>query len=100
MRCAWQAYINLLPHWMRQEVDRLGKDRLQELRLRVGQAPELVLQNSSKSIEGVISQQDVDFVINVASEYSPWASSTVRQGYITAAGGHRIGVCGVSTVED
>lgn len=100
MRCAWQAYINLLPHWMRQEVDRLGKDRLQELRLRVGQAPELVLQNSSKSIGGVISQQDVDFVINVASEYSPWASSTVGQGYITAAGGHRIGVCGISTVED
>ena len=39
MKCAWQAYLNLLPHRIRQDVDTLGKDDLQELLLRIGQPP-------------------------------------------------------------
>ena len=42
MRCAWQAYINLLPLWMRPDVDKLGRDHLQELRLRMDRPPELI----------------------------------------------------------
>ena len=43
MNCAWKELLNILPQWMRQEVDRLGKDTLQELRLRVNDPPELVM---------------------------------------------------------
>ena len=25
MNCAWQAYLNLLPHWLRNEVDKQGR---------------------------------------------------------------------------
>lgn len=98
MKCAWQAYLNLLPHAMRQEVDELGREELQELRLRVGLPPELIFQNRSRRLLRPVTNADIAFVINAASEYSPWSATTVGQGYITAQGGHRIGICGVCTV--
>lgn len=100
MKCAWQAYLNLLPHWLRHNVDNLGKNSLQELRLRVGQVPELCLQQGSKKLSRLITKEDISFVINAASEYSPWSARTLGQGYLTAAGGHRIGVCGVTTTQN
>lgn len=98
MRCAWQAYINLLPHWMRQEVDKQGRDTLQELRIRVGYQPELMFQFGSCVLSRYAVSEDLAFIINAASEYSPWTAGTVGQGYLTAPGGHRVGICGVSTV--
>lgn len=100
MRCAWQAYINLLPMWMRQQVDKLGRDSLQELRLRLGQPPELVTGTGSLWLEQQVTKEDIVFSINIASRYSPWTAATSSQGYITAPGGHRIGLCGQATVND
>lgn len=94
MNCAWQAYLNLLPQWMRQEVDSLGRESLQELRLRVGRAPELVLQNGCRNLEKIVTSNDLNYCINTASQYSPWSSSTISNGFITAPGGHRLGICG------
>lgn len=99
MRCAWQEYLRLLPTWMRKEVDELGKDSLLELRLRVGMLPELVIAGGSAWLRRNVSNEDVGFVIHTASQYSPWAAATISQGYITAAGGHRIGVCGEAVVQ-
>ena len=98
MRCAWQAYLNLLPHWMRQEVDCYGRDVLQELRLRIGLQPKLLLGNGTHKLHKTVMKEDISFVINAASEYSPWAAKTLAKGYLTASGGHRIGVCGAATV--
>lgn len=100
MTCAWQAYINLLPNWMRQEVDKYGKEHLQELRIRIGLQPEMVLQSECKTLSRRAVKEDLSFIINVASEYSPWAAQTVKDGYITASGGHRIGICGVAAVSE
>lgn len=94
MVCEWEAFLMLLPMWMRWEVDKLGSDKLLELRLRLGQPPELIFQTGSKTISGNVSENDLQQCINYASRYSPWASTTLAQGYITARGGHRIGVCG------
>lgn len=98
MKCAWQAYMRLLPHWMRGDVDEKGKDKLQELRLRIGQPPLLLYNDESVTLNTQVSAQDLSFVINAASEYSPWTATTIGNGYITAPGGHRIGVCGSATV--
>lgn len=100
MRCAWQAYLNILPHWMRGETDKLGKDGLQELRLRSGLAPVLAFEGHTLSIGRAVTEQDMAFVINAASAYSPWAAHSISQGYLTAPGGHRIGVCGISTIAE
>lgn len=100
MKCAWQAYINLLPHWMRQDVDKLGREGLQELRIRTGLKPELIFQNSTAILDKPATKTDMTFIINAASAYSPWAAGTVSQGFLTAAGGHRIGICGVCIVQN
>jgi len=98
MKCAWNAYTNLLPHWMRQQVDELGQDALEELRLHIGLEPELVLHQENINLPKITTNDDIAFVINAASAYSPWTANSVAQGYLTAPGGHRIGICGVSTV--
>lgn len=100
MKCAWQAYMNLIPHRMRQEVEQFGRNDLQELRIRTGMAPEMILRNGIHTLSGQAKKEDIAFVINTASEYSPWAAETISSGYITAPGGHRIGICGSATVRD
>ena len=94
MICAWQEYLKILPHWMRSGVDKIGREHLQELRMRVGQPPKLIMQNRCTALDRIVSSEDIIYVINTASKYSPWAAATIGKGYITAAGGHRIGVCG------
>lgn len=100
MRCAWQAYLKLIPHRMRKEIDLYGRDKLQELRLRTGSELELVFQQGSRRLPLRATTDDIAFVINAASEYSPWAATSVSKGFITAEGGHRVGICGVVTVQD
>lgn len=93
MRCAWQAFINLLPVWMRQEMGKY-QENLQELRLRMDMPPEVVTSQGAHFLEKNVSIEDLRFCINVASRYSPWATGTAAQGYISCPGGHRIGLCG------
>lgn len=94
MKCAWSQLLAILPMWMRQEVDTLGKESMQELRLRIGFSPELICGRRSHKLNEAVTEKDLVFVINTASQYSPWAAQTAAQGYITAPGGHRIGLCG------
>ena len=100
MRCAWQVYLNLLPHWLRNDVDRLGKDMLQELRLRIGKPPELVLGKESKWLERTVSREDLQFCLNIATRYSPWTAGSLAHGFVTAMGGHRLGFCGETVVRE
>ena len=98
MNCAWQAYLNLLPQWMRNEVDKQGRDGLQELRLRIGRPPELVLKDRKIWLDRDIKDSDLSAVVNTASSFSPWTAESIRRGYITASGGHRIGICGAVSI--
>ncbi|MBQ7817212.1 MAG: type IV secretion system DNA-binding domain-containing protein [Oscillospiraceae bacterium] len=100
MKCAWQALLAILPPPMRPEVDKLGREDAQELRLRLDRPPEVVTQSGSRWLPRNVSAQDISFVIQTASKYSPWAASTAAQGYITAPGGHRIGMCGETIVKE
>lgn len=94
MKCAWKELLSILPPAMRTEVDNLGKQTLQELRLRLGKPPELVCGQGSRWLKEPVTEQDLRYTVNFASRYSPWAAATSAQGYITAPGGHRVGLCG------
>lgn len=94
MICQWQSYLKLIPVRIKKEVDTLGRDSLQELRLRLGQAPRMIFQNRWTELRTETTLDDLKYVINSASQYSPWASATVAEGFITGQGGHRIGICG------
>lgn len=94
MLCAWDAFINLLPVSIRNDVDKLGRMALQEVRLRIGLPPELILKNRSIVLDKPVRPEDLQHCVNFASRYSPWTTGTIGHGYITAPGGHRIGVLG------
>lgn len=94
MKCAWNELLSILPPDIRREVDKPGKEELEELRLRVGKQIELIFRFGSRFLQRIATEDDIQFVVNTASRYSPWSASTAAHGYITAAGGHRIGMCG------
>lgn len=94
MKCSWTSFLNILPPWLRQSVDKLGQNDLLELRLRLNLPPTLKFKTKTIQLEQKISASDMHFCINIASKYSPWLANTAAKGYITAPGGHRIGICG------
>ena len=98
MRCNWFSFLNILPLWMRDIVDQQGKGNLLELRLRLGYPPEMIMIHGSLQLQRIVTQDDLLFSINTASKYSPWAAATIGRGYVTASGGHRVGICGIATV--
>ena len=68
--------------------------------MRIGKKPLMILRNQRVEIPGIVSPEDLAFVISTASQYSPWAAATISEGYITCAGGHRIGICGEAVCRD
>lgn len=100
MMCAWKELLAVLPTRMRREVDYLGKETMGELRLRINAPPELVFGTESKWLSESVTREELNFVVNTASRYSPWAAATVAQGYLTAPGGHRIGLCGEAVCQN
>ena len=99
MICLWQEFLNIIPPWLRREMGAQEQQKLQELRLRVGAPPELNYGQKSLWLNRVVSQEDIAFCVNSASQYSPWASETLAQGYLAAPGGHRVGLCGQGVVK-
>ncbi len=100
MICAWKELVGILPGWMALDVDRLGNKSLQELRLRLGFPPELVLDDRIIPLQRPVKGEDLNYIINISSRYSPWTAQTIASGYLTAAGGHRIGICGEAVVKE
>lgn len=100
MKCAWQELLAVLPPGLRNEVNTIVKDNLQELRLRLRQMPEMICQGENIRLPQKVVQQDLQFVINTASKYSPWLAETLSECYLTAPGGHRIGICGETIMKN
>lgn len=94
MICAWEPLQAVLPIWLRQETNTPDLRGMQELRLRLDMPPEIILGQKCIRPARAVCREDLQFVINAASRYSPWAAATAAQGYLTIKGGHRIGICG------
>lgn len=100
MICAWNELLSILPIWMRETVSKHGYSEMQEIRLRVNSPPELVKNNSVEWLTRTVSTSDIAYCINAASRYSPWTAESSAMGYITAPGGHRIGICGQAILKN
>lgn len=100
MQCAWNKLLGILPIRIRADVDKAARETLQELRLRINAPPELVTAAGIRWLKGTISREDLDFVINAATHYSPWTAASAARGYLSAPGGHRIGLCGEMVCKD
>jgi len=100
MICAWKELLDIIPARFVQDVDTIGRDALTELRLRFGSPAELVMGTRSVRIGSRILREDLECCVNFASRYSPWAAITAAKGYLTAKGGHRIGMCGEAVIKN
>lgn len=88
----------ILPEWLAGDLETAPD--LQEIRLVTGTLPELRTSRGIHLGSRPVSQGDLDLILNRASRYSPWAMASAKQGYLTAPGGHRIGICGEVVEKD
>ncbi len=100
MICAWEQLLAILPLRLRQPVDRIGRESMQELRLRLNGPPEIICGNTSHWLSGLVSSQELTYTLNAASKYSPWTAASAAQGYLTVEGGHRVGICGEAIIRN
>ncbi len=94
----------LLPQTLREAESLLPGEELaaaEELRLRAGQPMAVVLPWGERPVgRTAVSPGDLEQLLDNVTGYSRYtAAETVRQGYLTAAGGYRIGLCGTAVVE-
>lgn len=92
--------LQIFPLWLRKEITAEILSRVLEIRLRCGQAVEIVMLKESVWLKRVVCEEDIRFCVNMASKYSPWTAASLYQGFITIEGGHRIGVAGCWTIDD
>lgn len=100
MVCAWNALISIMPEWVRSQLCQMNQEQVEEIRMRINSPPEIVVDGNSKWLARSVQEQDLSFCMNTASRYSPWAAESISQGYITAPGGHRIGICGEAVIKE
>lgn len=97
MKCAWKELLAIVPAWLRPQLNPFS-GQAQDIRLRLGAPPEVTTGEGSIFLTGDVTAEELTFVVNAASRYSPWAAATMAQGYLTAPGGHRIGICGEAVI--
>ena len=68
--------LALLPRRMRGE----HYEDVSEVRLRLGQAPRLMVVGRWRDLEGRVGDEDLRFVLNAASRYSPWTAGSLSEG--------------------
>lgn len=76
-------------------------DKLQEIRCRTNQQLELCFDDRTEWIEASqMEAADTRFMLNQLSDFSLYAlENELREGYITIAGGHRVGLSGQVNTE-
>ena len=96
----------LLPPGLRCEMLALPEavqDGAEELRLRAGRAPSLVIGGDELPVlpEHIVSNAELQTVLEIATRASVHTyADNIRAGFVTAAGGVRVGLCGTVTTED
>lgn len=94
MKCMAKELLAVLPQRIRAGIDAQMIPQLQEIRLRSGGPVILHTDKGFVKLDHIADHDDLAFVINSASRYSPWSAASAAKGYLTAPGGHRIGICG------
>lgn len=101
----YRQAVGVLPEPLRTmalAVDGALMARTEEIRLRVGTAPALVLPEGERAIPGaaITGREELERLVELASRWSLHAVlEQLRRGYLTVAGGHRLGLCGTAVME-
>lgn len=94
---SFQEILDVLP--ARYQSLRLGA--VSEIRLRAGQAASVLEDGKERRLPGIVRQEELDGILQRATGQSVYASfDTLRQGFVTLPGGHRIGICGSAVMKN
>lgn len=95
-----RAVSGILPCELAQALERLDTARLEELRLRCGAPPTALIGGAERPLPGVrtsLTSRELGDILSAATRYSSYsAEDSLREGYVTLPGGHRIGLCGTA----
>ena len=92
----WQRVVRTLPDWQ--------KVQAEELRLRAGHPITVLLPEGEQWIQGQMQEvtpQDLEQLCDLVTSYSRYAvTDQMAQGYLTAPGGFRVGICGSAVMQE
>ena len=105
MHLAVQQVLRVLPKQLQPRWNELREEewqRVEELRLRVGQRITAVLPEEERSFRGeTVTTRDLEQLMEIASCASVHAVlPQLQEGFLTLEGGHRLGLCGTTVVEE
>ncbi len=105
MECkGFDGAVMLLPAGLRQTMYSLltsDRRRAEEIRLRVGRCPAVVLpEGEIAGGSNPVTAADLAGVLDLATGASVHAARrSMAEGYVTAKGGYRVGICGTAIVQ-
>ena len=92
----------ILPSRLRRiamELPETDKRRAEEFRLRAGHCLSVLLPEGERSLEAIVTTEELETLCDIAAEFSRYASiETLRQGFLPVRGGFRVGLCGSAVV--
>jgi len=96
---------SLLPYGLRETFETLSKGEkvlAEEFRLRAGLLPSVLLPGGEKRLgTKTVSPRDLADTLEIATESSLHSSKeSIRNGFVTGLGGHRIGICGTAVMKN
>lgn len=99
-----EELVNIFPMKVRTQMQDVRWEGLEEIRVRIGWPIELIYSNKNAwlgSFKTPIDKSMLDEMVNYITGYSAYAmEEELKQGYITYAGGHRIGITGHATYDN
>ena len=94
----------ILPSRLRRiamELPETDKRRAEEFRLRAGHCLSVLLPEGERSLEAIVTPEELETLCDIAAEFSRYASmETLRQGFLPVRGGFRVGLCGSAVMKD
>ncbi|NMA90303.1 MAG: stage III sporulation protein AA [Amphibacillus sp.] len=99
-----QSIARLFPEKYRQRIllaIQEHRDNMEEIRVRLNRPLELVLKSGYATLDELIpDESDGQYILNQLSGYSRYKfEEELKQGYITVAGGYRVGIVGRTVLE-
>lgn len=95
--------LQICPAELRQRIEAYPQSaRLEELRFRLGGVVHLLSEGREIAVpEQRVTREFMQSILSAATEHSVYAAqNTMRQGFLTISGGHRLGLCGTGVMKN
>jgi len=102
-------YMKFLPHQIRNILmsSKIDLNEIQEIKIRISKPLILLSEKKEKVVRDtagsiyIVTEANIKEMLEYISNYSLYAyEEEIRQGFITIEGGHRIGLCGQTIIEN